>query len=99
MARTAQLRHASATTVFVSLTKPHKAVVARSVARWIKMLMARAGVDTSVFNQHSTRGASASWYVRNRAMSATQICKLGQWSNLTTTYKKFYHRIVLQTKR
>ena len=53
MARTNQLRHADAQSIFVTLTKPHKSVCAQTLAHWIKTLMRRAGVDTLVFSQHS----------------------------------------------
>ena len=92
------LCHADAHSIFVSLMNPHKSICARTLARWIKELMSRAGVDTSVFKQHSMCSASASWHGSTKAMSAKQICKAGQWSDLTTTYGKFYHRVVLQTE-
>ena len=99
MAQTNTLRNANAQSIFVSLTKPHKSVSAQTLARWIKDLMSRAGVDTSVFKQHSVHSASASWHGTAKAMSAKQICKAGQWSDLTTTYEKFYRQIVLQTEQ
>ena len=99
MARTNQLHHADAESIFVALTKPHKSVCAQTLARSIKDLMGRAGVDISVFKQYSVRSASASWHGTAKAMSAKQICKAAQWSGLTTTYEKFYHRIVLQTEQ
>ena len=98
MARTNQLRHADVQSIFVALMKPRKSVCAQTLARWIKELMSRAGVDTSVFKQHSMHSASASWHGSAKAMSAKQICKAGQWSDLTTTYEKFYHCVVLQTE-
>jgi integrase len=40
--------------------KPHKPVVSSTIVRWLKSVLLSAGVDTSVFSAHSTRGASAS---------------------------------------
>ena len=97
MARTNTLRHADAQSIFVALMKPHKSVSAQTLPHWIKDLMGRAGIDTSVFKQHSLRSASASWHGSAKAMSAKQICKTAQWSGLTTTYEKFSRQIVLQT--
>merc|ERR1712112_744955 len=99
MAQTGTLCDANAHSIFVGHTKPHKSVCAQTLARWIKDLMGRAGIDTSVFKQHSVRSASASWHGTARALSAKQICKTAQWSGLTTTYEKFYRRIVLQTEQ
>ena len=59
-------------------------------------IMADAGVDTSMFKQHSTRSASTAWLETvTKKMSVAQICKYAQWSNLTTTYRKFYQKVVL----
>ena len=99
MAQTDTLRNANAHSIFVALTKPHKSVCAQTLACWIKDLMGRAGIDTSVFKQHSMRSASASWHGTAKALSAKQICKTAQWSGLTTTYEKFYRCIVLQTEQ
>ena len=46
--------------LFVSYTKPHKAVFPDTVSRWIKTTLAGAGIDTSKYGAHSTRSASTS---------------------------------------
>ena len=97
MARTDTLHNANAHSIFVALTKPHRSVSAQTVAHWIKDLMGEAGIDTDMFKQHSVRSASAAWLGSAKALSAKQICKIAQWSGLTTTYEKFYRRVVLQT--
>ena len=98
--RTAQLQHADAYKLFISQCKPHKPVVAQTLARWMKNIMAAAGIDTTVFKQHSTRSASAAWLEGGpKSLSVAQICKLANWSKLTTTFKRFYRRIVLQSGR
>ena len=59
-------------------------------------IMAAAGVDTNMFKQHSTRGASAAWLeTGSKKLSVAQISTHTQWSNLTTSYRKFYHKVVL----
>ena len=98
--RTAQLRHADAYKLFIAQRKPHKDVTSQTLARWMKNIMAAAGIDTKVFKQHSTRSASAAWLEGGpKSLTVAQICKLANWSKLTTTYKRFYRRIVLQTGR
>ena len=98
--RTAHLRHADAINLFISQRKPHKSVSSQTLARWMKSIMAAAGIDTTVFKQHSTHSASAAWLEgSSKSMSVAQICKLAHWSELTTTYKKFYRRVVLHTGR
>ena len=100
LGRTAPLRHTDAHNLFISLRKPHQVVRAQTLARWMTNIMAAAGVDTSVFKQHSTRSALAAWLeTSTKSMSVAQICKHAQWSNLTTTYRKFYRKVVLHTGR
>ena len=82
------------------LRKPHKSVYAQTLAWWITNIMAAAGVDTSMFKQHSTHSASAAWLEKGtKTLLLAQICRQAQWSNLTTTYRKFYHKVVLHTGR
>ena len=77
---------------FLSIMKPHNLMSAQTLAHRIKILMAKAGIDTSVFSQHSTHSALASWHGKTKAMSAKQIYKAGKWLSLTTTIGKFYQR-------
>ena len=100
LVRTAPLHHADAFKMFIQQRKPHKSVSAQTLAQWMTNIMADASVDTSVLKQHSTRSASAAWLeISTKSMSVAQICKLAHWSALTTTYKKFYRRVVLHSGR
>ena len=101
LVRTAPLRAVDAQHMFIQLRLPHKSVSSQTLARWITSMMADAGVDTSTFHQHSTRSASAAWLRSgtNKKMSVAQICHQGQWSRATTTFRKFYNRVVLHTEQ
>ena len=99
LVRTAPLHAVDAQHMFIQLRKPHESVSSQTLACWVTSMMADAGVDTSMFHQHSTRSASAAWLESGPKMSVAQICKQGQWSRLTTTYRKFYRRVVLHTER
>ena len=46
--------------LFIALRKPHKAIGSRTVSSWIKEVLAKRGIDTSVFTSHSTRHAASS---------------------------------------
>ena len=41
-------------------TKPYGAASKDTIGRWIKTVMMKAGIDTSVFKPHSTRSAATS---------------------------------------
>ena len=58
---TVPLRTAVANKMFIQLRKPHKSVSLQTLACWMTNIMADAGVETSMFCQHSTRSASAAW--------------------------------------
>jgi hypothetical protein len=46
--------------LFISYTKPHGSVSRDTIARWIKVVMARAGIDITQFTAHSVRAAVTS---------------------------------------
>ena len=98
LARTAPLCHTEAITLFIQQCKSHKSVSSQSLAWWITDIMAAAGIDTIMFKQHSTRGAQAAQLkTGSKKMSVAQIYSLAQQSSLTSTYKKFYHKVFLHT--
>ena len=39
--------------------KPHKPVTSQRLANWLKEILGKAGIDTTVFKAHSVRGASS----------------------------------------
>ena len=57
LVRTALLHHADANKMFIQLRKPHKSVSSQTLAQWMTNIMADAGIDTSMFCQHSTHSA------------------------------------------
>ena len=65
-------------------------VVKSTISRWIKEVMALAGIDVSHYKAHSSRGASAS-AARRKGASIPQILQTGDWSNLGT-YQRFYEK-------
>ena len=59
LVRTTPLHAVDAQHRIIQLRLPNKSVSSQTLARWIMCMMADVGVDTSMFHQHSTRGASA----------------------------------------
>ena len=78
--------------LFISYTKPHKAVSPDTVSRWIKTTLVDAGIDTSKYSVHSTRSASTSATKGNNISIAT-IMKSAGWSQ-ESTFTKFYDKPV-----
>ena len=46
------------TNLFLSWIGEHNPVTSCSIARWLKMVMIEAEIDTSIFKAHSVRGAA-----------------------------------------
>jgi len=57
--RTNELRKGS-DQLLVSYQKPYQPVSTDTITRWLKTVLAKSGIDTSVFKGHSTRAASTS---------------------------------------
>lgn len=79
--------------LFLSYVKPHGPITSTSIARWIKSMLDMAGVDASIFQAHSVRGASSSKAL-TKGLSVKAIMDKGNWSR-ESTWQKFYHKEVL----
>lgn len=66
--------------LFRSFIGQHKPVSSSTIARWIKSCLQKAGVDTSVFQGHSTR-AAASTKAALSGVTVEDILKAADWSS------------------
>ena len=76
--------------LFLATIKPHKPVTSSTIARWIKNLLGKAGVNTEIFKAHSVRGASTS-AAAMAGITTEDILKAADWSN-ETVFPKFYYK-------
>lgn len=81
----------NSTMLLVSLIKPHGAVTASTIGRWIKTALGEAGIDTSTFSAHSTRSASTS--KASTSVSVDTILATAGWKE-ESTFRKYYNRPV-----
>ena len=58
--------------LIISYGKPHKPVLSKTISRWIKDKLSKAGFGTSVFKAHSCRSASSS-KARDAGISVSEI--------------------------
>lgn len=65
--------------LFISFKKPHKAVGAQTISKWIKKIMYRSGIDINVFSAYSTRHASMS-AAKRHGVNIDQIRKTAGWT-------------------
>ena len=78
------------TALFLGVTKPHKPVASSTIARWLKTMLGKAGVNTEIFKAHSVRSASAS-AAATAAVTTGDILKAADWSN-ESVFQRFYHK-------
>lgn len=91
--RTAGLRVSStSSSLLLSSNKPHGPASVASVGRWIKEQLSAAGIDTSVFCAHSTRGAASS-KAAAAGVPIQSILDTGHWAR-ESTFARFYKREV-----
>ncbi|XP_067682740.1 uncharacterized protein [Haliotis asinina] len=74
--------------VLISFQKPHKKVGTSTIARWIRQVLAAAGIDTSVFCAHSTRAAASS-AASVAQVPITDILRTAGWTS-GQTFAKHY---------
>lgn len=76
--------------LFLTYKKPYKKASKQSLSRWVKDTLKASGINTKVFQAHSTRHASTS-FVHSRGLSVDSIMKTAGWTN-ESTFTRFYRR-------
>ena len=46
------------TELFLAIVKQHKPISYSTLARWLKSVLEKAGIDTTIFKAHSVMGAA-----------------------------------------
>ena len=75
--------------LFLVVVRPHKPVCSSTLARWLRSLLDKAGIDMAIFKAHSTRNAAAS-AAANAGITTGDILKAADWSSKTVFTKFFY---------
>ena len=78
------------TCLFRSFIGEHKPVCSSTIARWLKSCLQKTGVDTLVFQAHSTRAASSTKAVLS-GLTVKEIMSAADWSS-KGTFQKFYYK-------
>ncbi len=91
--RTKNLRKGNSN-LFVSYNAPHGKVTKACIGRWLKVVMASAGINIDTFAPHSVRSASVSKV--SGKIPLTTILKTAGWSQ-SCVFRKFYDKPVLDT--
>lgn len=76
--------------VFVCFKKPHGPASKDTITRWVKVVLEKAGIDTTIFAPHSIRSASSSAAERGGA-PLQEILDTAGWSG-DSVFGKFYNK-------
>ena len=76
--------------LFIGSVRPHGPVLATTISGWIKKQLGEAGIDTSKFTAHSTRGAAGSIAVA-AGTPIQAVLSAGGW-RAESTFSRFYRR-------
>lgn len=88
---TKDLRPSSCDFLFISLSKPYRAVSSQTISRWIRRGLEDCGIDTSLFSAHSTRHASTS-QAASRGVPLDFIRRAAGWTGESRVFANFYNR-------
>ena len=97
--RTEELRTGSGNVdgkLLISYIKPHRSISKDTVARWLKKMLAKCGIDTKMFTAGSVRPASASMAQTQSVPIATIMAKAG-WTRETTFARHYNKHIISDT--
>lgn len=80
--------------LFISYRKPHAKVTSQTLSHWIKDVLHKSGIDTSIYSSHSTRHASTS-KAKAVGVNVDIIRKTAGWSTSSSVFARFYNRDIL----
>ena len=83
--------------LLIGYHKPHKPVSTNTIARWLKNVMAKAGIDTCVYKAHSTRAAATS-AAKGKQVPIDTILSTAGWSS-ESTFARFYDKSIQDTAK
>lgn len=97
MSRTQKLRPSSCDFLFISLSKPYKAVTTQTISRWIRQGLEDCGINTTLFSAHSTRHASTS-RAAAKGVSLDLIKRAAGWTGESRVFANFYNRPIINNE-
>ena len=78
------------TKLFLTTQPPFRGASQQTIARWIKLILVKAGLDINIFSPHSTCSAATS-KAKTANIPLTTILKTAGWSR-SSTFAKYYDK-------
>ena len=82
------------TKLFLTTQPPYREASQQTIARWVKHMLIKAGLDMSIFTPHSTRSA-ATCKAKSCNIPLLTILKTGGWSG-ESTFAKYYNKPIMK---
>ncbi len=95
--KTSTLRAPDNKQLFISFRRPHDGVSKDTIARWIRVTLNKAGIDTDIYRPHSTRAASTS-ALDNASIPVSDIVNAAGWAR-RDTFRRFYNKPIDQGQK
>ena len=76
--------------LFLSYVSLHNPITSQRLSHWLREVLGKAGVDTSVFKAHSVRGASST-AASEKGVAIEDVLRTADWST-DSTFRRFYYR-------
>jgi hypothetical protein len=83
--------------IFVTLCKPFHRARPNTLAKYLKLILQSAGLDTGKFTAHSFRSAASS-KAQAANVSIEEILNRATWAN-EATFTKFYKKSIVKGKQ
>ena len=76
--------------LLLTTIRPHNVASSSTIARWLKSILGKAGIDTSIFKAHPVRGAAVT-AASNAGITTCDILNAADWSS-PSVFQRFYYK-------
>lgn len=84
-------------TLIHTYQRPYHPASAQTISRWVKEILSKSGVDTSIFSSHSVRHATTSTAFRS-GVNIDLILNTAGWTKTSQMFNIFYNKPVINSK-
>ena len=75
--------------LFLTVIKPYNPATSSTIARWLKLVLTKSGIDTNIIKAHSISASTSSAAIAG--LTTNDILSSADWSS-ETVFQKFYYR-------
>ncbi|XP_025829099.1 uncharacterized protein LOC112904086 [Agrilus planipennis] len=84
--------------LIITHKRPFRKATSHTLARWIKNVLRKSGIDINTFKAHSTRHAATSAAAKN-GVSFDSIRLAAGWTQNSRSFANFYNRPIIDNKK